>query len=323
MNLFKNDRELFQDKYCGLIFGENNQLHVLGYFRVGEYTKKYVVECSSCKQDNELFNNGRFIASIANIREGKYPCGCSPAPKWNPDQQIVRAERQLQMKGYNLVNYEKYNGQETKIVVNCPVHGEWSTSFMHVINGRGCRKCADNQNSINNRKPDELMIASFFASGAFHPRTEFWRSERKTSQGAKNYWYVFCPSCNSTGESTTSDLKRGFRPCDCFSNPRQAYVNIIYDDGFPVAIKYGITTNLKDRIYRQNKKSAYETENFGLWKFETKELCRAAEALCKREFPFPVLNSAEFIDGWSETTSILNLDRVIRIFETNGGLRLH
>ena len=99
----------------------------------------------------------------------------------------------------------------------CEKHGEWSSGVIHnlISNGRACPECGAEAVRKAKTKPDNVMIASFLASKAFHPDTQFWRSERKDSHGRAVYWYVSCPVCSSIGESQGSDLQKGGRPCKC------------------------------------------------------------------------------------------------------------
>lgn len=320
--MFENERSLISDHNSGMSFGVDGHLSILGYYREGKYNKKYVVECSICKLDPELFKLGRFITSLGHLRSGKLPCGCSSVPKWTKDQQVIRVNRIIQPKGCYLSAMNVYEGQYTKVTVCCKIHGCWETSIAGIINNNFyCKEC--NQDNIlgGMKKPDHVMIKSFMNTGVFHKDTKFERSSRKTSQGARNYWKVYCPVCDSKGEATSSDLRRGYRPCNCYKNPKFSYINLVKDGDNIIAIKFGITSNFKDRLFRQNLKSVYKIENYGIWEFPSKDLCYRSELEIKQKLLCGILSRQEMLDGFTETTFSYNLEKIIEIFESFGGIR--
>lgn len=316
---------LLQDSFSGLLFGEENQITVLGHYQEG-YKKTYIVCCSICNQDVELFNKGMFTTSRGHLKSGKLPCGCSKVPKWNTDQQFIRVLRACSAMGYELItdlSNLDYKDQSTKITVLCKLHGKRTVPISSITKLRKCRKCVDDDNSISNRKSDCEMIKNFMSSGAFHEDTVFFRSDRKTTQGSKNYWWVDCPVCNSSGEALSGDLKKGNQPCECIKNQRQSYINLVADGDLPIAIKFGIAKDYKSRIPRQSKHSAYDIENLKAWHFPTKESCILAELECKQTLECGVVSRQDMPDGFSETTHVYNLDKISEIFEKHGGITIH
>jgi len=326
MNFYDGEVEnLAHDSVSFKTFGEFNQITVLGHYQEG-YKKTYIVRCTICEKDLELYRLGLFTCSRTYINGLKLPCGCSTIPKWNFDQQHLRVLRSCLEMGYTLITdflTLNYKDQSTKITVLCNDHGERTVPISSIINKRRCRKCVQSESWSLLRKPDEVMIKSFLDSGSFHPNTIFRRSERKTSQGARNYWWVDCPVCGGSGEAISVDLKKGNQPCQCIKNQRQAYINTVSDGGLPIAIKFGIAKDYKSRVPRQNKKSIYEVENLKAWKFPTKESCISAELECKQSLICGIVPREEMPDGFSETTHVYNLDKISEIFEKHGGITIH
>lgn len=280
MNFYKTDLgPISLDNRTGERFGDHDQLEVLGYVKIGR-EKYYVLSCDVCKQDQELFKDYLFLSTIGHLLSKKHPCGCSKAPKWKEDQQIIRCERAARALNIRVEYvHENYTGQRTQLNAVCPEHGLWQSDFTKIINGHGCRACAS---SAKNLKPDSVMISQFLSTGAFPDGTIFSRSSRKTTQGAKNYWFVTCPECGISGEANSSDLKKGGRPCICNANQRQAYINLVEDYLIPVALKFGIAQDYKQRLQRQNKKSIYLVSNIKVFEFPAKRSCVAAELECKQ-----------------------------------------
>lgn len=324
MNFYYGDiSELSHDSFSGSKFGVIDQVTVLGHTQDG-YVKTYVVSCAVCQKDPELFQNGLFTSSRGHLNMSKIPCGCSSIPKWNQAQQLLRAKRSANKMGYGFrydPSTHPYTGQTARCFLTCEIHGEWETHINGVILERVCIKCS--AASGRSRKPDNVMIQGFLDSGAFHPETIFYRSDRKTVQGAKNYWWVECPVCNSKGEVNSSDLRKGNQPCECVKNQRQSYVNLVSDRETPVAIKFGIAKAYKTRVQKQNRRSIYDVTNLKAWEFPTKESCILAELECKQSLDCGVVPKEEMPDGFSETTHVYNLDKISEIFEKHGGVTIH
>lgn len=322
MNFYHGDvNDLVQDKFSNLMYGEQAQLKVLGHTQKG-CIKTHVVSCILCQKDSELFHQGLFEVKIGHLKSGKLPCGCSVYPKWNMDQQIIRCKRVADNMGVTFkLNPEEqlYIGQETSCTLVCEIHGEWVSRVKYILLQKGCKRCSD---EYRNKKPDSIMIQSFFDTGVFHPDTKFYRSQRPTSQGARNYWWVDCPLCNSKSEVNSSDLRKGSQSCECIRNQRQSYVNIIKDSGIPVAIKFGISKSYKSRVLSQNRKSVFDIQNLKVWEFPTKESCLSAELECKQTLVCGILSKGDMFDGFSETTYICNLDKISEIFQYYGGVPL-
>ena len=323
MKLLNIDRAgLYQDSFSELqeIFGSSGQLKVVGFLNKLYSTKLYIVECSICKQDAELFGeNAIFEITKTELSRGSHPCGCAKNPRWEDWQMRVLCNRAAKKIGCSFVDFAgEYSGAKTKITLYCEKHGEWSTSNINslVSSMKGCVYCTAT-------KSDEVMVKSFTATGRFSEGTRFCRSDRKDSRGRIAYWHVFCPDCGSQGESTSGSLQAGKRPCGCSKhNATEGYINIIYDLDMEVAIKFGVTgkANTKDRVKRQNSNSIYSVVNHSIYAFPSKEDCLSAEKACKRTLDCGILDRTTFKDGFTETTFTYNIDKIIKIYTDCGGI---
>lgn len=323
MKLFDGTFPLQHDDFCHKNLDFNRHLKIIGFYREA-LNKYYVVECNVCNQDYELFREGLFSLTKGGLVANQVPCGCSIVPKWEKWQQEILAKRGAEVLGYSIVNMPPYVNQKTKITVNCKKHGDWETTYTKLVNILGgCRKCASEKVSENRNLRNGLMITRFLSEGKFVDGTKFTRSDRMNTQGAKNYWNVFCPTCQFTYESHTSDLKRGNRGCACSVNPTQAYINSIYWENVEVALKFGITSNLTERVYRQNLRSEYNISNLAVWQFPSKIEARKAELTCKQKFDCGIIASSLMKDGFTETTHIHNKDAIIKIYESYGGVLIN
>lgn len=313
-------------KHDGLIFGDRGQLRVLGYSgEDGHGHKLLVCECSICKEDPELFGKGLFKITYNNIRLNNTPCGCASKRNWTREQQSVRVKRMCDEKGYSFLGFvEPFIGDRTKLKLLCEDHGVWeTTSIGKLMQNRGCQKCALARNGLKKRIPDEDVIKSFILTGSFPEGTLFSRSNRKTNQGVSNYWNVYCPICDTRNEAWVGNLQKGCIPCKCGKyNPKQGYINLVKDGDIVLAIKFGVSRDSLTRLYSINHNSVYEIENFCVYDFDETISARKAEIECKYLFTCGVISKTEMNDGYSETTSIGNLESVMKIYEKHGGVRI-
>lgn len=101
-----------------------------------------------------------------------------------------------------------------------------------------------------------------------------------------------------------------------------AYLNIIMDGDTEVALKFGVSSNMEKRLHQQRLKTIFHIKHLGAWIFNDRDLCLAAEMECKKTLKTGVLSSREMKDGWTETVSVLDLEKVIAIYEKHGGKRI-
>lgn len=319
---------LQQDEYSqsGVVFGSNRQLSLVGHDGGKSWNKYYILKCATCSQDSELFGEGYFRSVKSVLIKGVIPCGCSKSVKWSIHQYNILCSRKAKELGYTFLGFVgEWRGINTKIKMLCEKHGEWDTgNTQHLINGeRGCPKCKLDTLSVIKRKPDDTMIQSFFDSGSFHPDTKFWRSDRLNSRGCKSYWNLGCPECGEQVESNGTNLQKGAMPCGCsVQQQQQCYIGILSDEGSNIAIKFGIAKNSKQRIKLQDRKSAYEVKQHSIYLFDSVFDCKKAERDCKQELECGIVLKRDMPDGYTETTWIYNLDKIIEIYERNGGVKI-
>lgn len=292
----------------------------------------HIVWCNICSQDPELYGEGYFKTTLSNLSRGSVPCGCGPSRRLNKDQLEVLAKRVAETNGI------KFNGlieRKDKTLINsfcsliCPTHGEWTTTTLNCllnrpkhIKGNFCRKCSV---SIRNTKPDTYMINRFLSTNSFDKDTRFQRSNRLDSNGYKSYWVVTCPICSETYESYYSNLSKGKVGCSCGKGNYfiEAYINMIADKGVILGIKFGVSKNSHIRAVHQTSGCLYDIRTLGIWKFPNKAACIKAERLCKEKLICGILSKEEMPDGYTETTYAYNIEMVISIYESLGGVRVY
>ena len=304
-------------------FGKQGQLEVVGWSGKSKGDKLYILKCTECSEDVELFGTGHFKSRKYTLTGGGLPCGCSNNPRWSEKQYKIICSRKAESLGYKFVSFNgDWKGKTTKIRMLCSTHGEWSSGTIDnlVSKSVGCPRCGDGRVSKARTKSDDLMIKSFFKSKAFHPDTKFWRSERLIKSGYKKHWHMYCPRCGETGESVSESLQKGYLSCACgLRRQQEAYINLILDGNVIVALKFGIAVNSSIRIKRQALHLVYDIEQHGVYLFPTIESCKKAEDECKQELDCGIVLKRDMPDGYTETTWVYNLEKIIEIYERNGG----
>ena len=324
--------ELLQDDWSmqRLRFGKENQLQVVGWNGLYGNPKKYILKCGICATDPEMFRDGYFASAKGHLLREIIPCGCAEKYKWGESQYKLRLTRIGKVKGFEFIGWKNDFSvvKDTVCVMECSKDGHsiaygllsWVLDIRQ--DNFGCLQCKSDAVRNSRRKDDSYMINTFMNTGAYHPDTVFTRSPRKDSYGWLKYWYMYCPDCNSTGEGHVVGIYQGARSCEC-SNKRQtqAYINLIKDSGETIAIKFGIAIYSDHRIKTQQTYCIYEMENYGVWKFESVIDCKAAERTCSTTLQRGVLSKEEMKDGHTETTYPINIERIIEIYESYGGVR--
>lgn len=327
MNLFTDPIEsLSIDKNTGSIFGEQEQLEVLGWSHKRDYNKIYVVKCSICKEDPELFGNGLFSTTMSNLKMGRIPCGCAKTIKWNKLQYKVLCLRVCKSLPQDFIDFsEPWLGNETKLILTCSMHGQWNTTTIASLLAQkvGCPICSNIAVGNRFRLPDEELIKDIRNSGVFSEYDLFVRSEKLDRYGYKAYFKVYCNTCGETYDSLISSLRLGQKGCLCKGqNQKYTYVTLIYDEDLPVALKFGITSNYSLRHYHQSTHSSYGLYPYSLWEYPNKFLARDAEKECLEKLDCGALTKREFSDGYTETTSVKNLDEISKIYRKHGGVNI-
>ncbi len=193
---------------------------------------KYILTCSLCSEDRELFPFGSIKSLSYNIKAGKYPCLCAGKCFWNQDQYKVLLNRKSESNGYTIRLPEGNLNSKTLIQYTCPSHGNSKTTISSFILGRRCQKCITKQNSTKRKKLPEKYIDEILSTNFFPTGTKIEHKEGKR-------YLFFCPVCcidtysqNGIGggwfESTAHSLLSGNKPCRCSKQKRLTEQQISY-----------------------------------------------------------------------------------------------
>lgn len=114
-----------------------------------------------------------------------------------------------------------------------------------------------------------------------------------------------CPHCGTMGQ-----------------NQKECYIHAIFDQGCIIGLKFGIATDSSKRLNVQNKNNLFQMQSIGVYSFSSTKNCRAAERACKLELDCGLFTKREICDGFTETTSTINYDKIVEIYERFGGKKV-
>lgn len=317
------------DNFSESSFGKVGQITVLGWVdkkfdSFGKHKKIYLCLCSECSQDPELFGDGVFISSKSNLVKGQIPCGCSKKPTWSKEQLEIRLQRKVDLTNYKFIGLvDSYRKATTKVLLECTIHGVWDSTQANavMIGNFSCPSCTNIKRieilAKHNKYEDQKFIDSFYNSGVFSTETIFTRSSKLDKKGREIYWEYTCQTCKVLCCSTASHIKKGRKSCECTKfNPKQAYIKIILDNNTPLALKYGVANLASNRLYRN---CVWDVKHHSTWIFNNRSDCLKAERYCKDNLVSKVIPKNEMPDGYTETTSINNIEKIIDIYKSFGG----
>lgn len=199
-------------------------LTVVGWIRKNGRSKQYIVQCGECRKDRELHGEGLYVITKVNLTRGGIPCGCSKSPSWGEYQWKVRANRLAEEKGFILKGFaENYRGVGTKLVLFCPLHGEWkTTNILGLKKGKGCPSCGSHKSvsaAATARKGQPAK--NKLSKGTI--KKERWATQGEweviSYQNAHSV-SVSCTKCSTIYTKSLENLRRGIK-CPCFGGKRK------------------------------------------------------------------------------------------------------
>lgn len=247
-------------------------------------------------------------------------CGC---PKCAKCQKLTQDEatKLVENACKELGNYtfEKFNyvgNKNTKVTITCPNGHTWTKPFNQITSSQknaGCIICAgqvitqeEAEHKVNEVCKDTGYVAGKFVYKNIQTRIP-----------------LTC-SCGHSWKVTYSNYVSHRRGCPVCAGRNQtyAYISIVVDGELPIALKYGIEKTPGTRHRQQTLRSVFEVRPHIVFKFKETEQCKAAERMCKKTFGKGILTYSEMEDGYTETTDIQNLDKIIEIYKSFDGVQI-
>lgn len=239
-----DENDLQQDEWSltASTFGKDNQLTVVGWSGRDGGNKFYILKCSVCSEDSELFGGGYFRSKKSNFAYGtKVPCGCGKSPRWSKEQYTTICTRKAAESGYTFLGFlEDPVRNNTKLHLLCNKHGEWkSTTVAGFLKpDAGCPKCGDDRVSekktgvssplkvvtnTNDINQDEWSSTCPTFGENSQLRVIGWKGQFTSNQGLTKTYVLECDVCSNDLElfpdkyftMKKGKLLQGQYPCGC------------------------------------------------------------------------------------------------------------
>ena len=276
-------------------------------------TKVYKLTCSVCHKDKELFPD-LFESVKSSLVNDQAPCGCSKTPRWKPFQIIILINRHLdkvgKYEGNKFVGFDggEYKGvNSTKVILNCPEHGEYRPTYNNLIRKEsGCAKCGIETTRDKNRNSKAEIITKELCGKEGYEYIGF-------PEGYKNAFSKFEYNCPIHGKQIVEykSFSNGHRCPSCATygyqpaKPGHLYVTnwINYNKDTNEFFKIGITNFLEQRIKQQARKTSYKPHHLIVFKFEDGSIPQELERITtpyRQNMEHPIITQDEFSDGTTE-----------------------
>ena len=283
----------------------------LGSHKLYEYT------CSICSPDTDLFYKP--LCGIKNkILSGSFSCGCSLRPKWDERQTKIRLSRVCNLKQLEILDYQEFKGNKTKVSFGCLVCGkEFTLDIGNSLKlNSGCRYCGfeSQRSKMKLKNPEEILI-------------DICSSNNITFKGFvssyKNCYSIFkyeCPNCKEVRQiSYKKFVYDDVRCSSCsksgYSKSKTGFYYISKYRGFDVdIIKHGITNCVDSRMKDHDlgtKLSRYYTL---VYKFIAGEIPPIIENKILKSFKNGVVDKTIF-NNYTETIDSSSYDDVLSLVD--------
>lgn len=122
------------DRAIGRVFNNNlkedSNLTIIGWTNSvnGRKRRVYILRCSVCSKDEELWPVGSIVATMGSLVRGASPCACTRRPSWTPRQYEIIIKRLCAIKNCEFVGFKEWKGARTNLILSCPEHGIWDST---------------------------------------------------------------------------------------------------------------------------------------------------------------------------------------------------
>ena len=172
-------------------------------------SRGFVVECSFCSKDKELWPSGSIHGLIKQVSgNNTYLCGCSRNVHWTEIQQILRIKRECNKRGYVFKGFsEDFKGSLTKIILYNPqTQRLWDTTNIHnFLQGKGDYVHENILNVVGNLE-DTLEILQ---------TVDGYDDRIFCKESAKNNLKYYCYRCNTVAKISIDRYLKGIQSCKC------------------------------------------------------------------------------------------------------------
>lgn len=247
-------------------------------------------------------------------------CGSLKAGLSNSKSKYYYLEKFREIHGntysYLVDEWPETINNKTKLIAKCRKHGEFSlTPNNHISISAGCPSCGlESRAAKRTHLPEDWLIKFKEIHGNTYDYTSIdWGS-------VVNMTTKVTVSCREHGSFIISlnQHQRG-HGCPACSGRIFKFFYVNQVDG--TCLKFGITSNLQARLQRQNMLNKVKMTPLIVWEFENTTKPIELENVIKSKVK-PVLCKSDMAVGHSETCKFEHLDMIVKLIESNGGVRV-
>lgn len=263
--------------------------------------------------------------------------GC---PKCSGTQKLTQHEAAVNVKlkclelNYTCEPFVYISSKKTLLTLTCHNGHIWNTTTYHKLlqankNYGCCKKCGSMKSSEKMRfdTNDVLQKINLRCKELNYKCGEF-----EYISSVKTKLPLTCNKGHSWSTTICRDFLNGSSCPLCKGHSQRiAYINSINDEQICIGLKYGIESIEGKRCKQQNSNSSFQIKRLKSFEFKTVDLCKNAERECKSIFQSEnmrlnkkkgIFTKKELPDGYTETTYIKNIDKIIEIYKKYGGVEI-
>lgn len=273
--------------------------------------------------------------SVANFLQSKSGCPkCAGVKKLTQQEAEDNVKSKCAELNYTFEPFEYISSKRTVLTLTCNNGHTWNTTTYHKLQQATkkygcCKKCGSMKCSEKMRFDTDYVLQKInlrckdlnYKCGKFD-----YISVVKTKLP------LTCNKGHSWSTTICRDFLNGSSCPICKGHSQKiAYINSITDGETYIGLKYGIESIEGKRCRQQNCSSSFEIKRIKSFEFKSVELCKKAESECKKIFQSEnmrlnkkkgILSKKELPDGYTETTYIKNIDKIVEIYKKHGGVEI-
>lgn len=190
--------------------------------------ERYIIHCSICSLDTELWPEGSIQSSKWRLLKGVMPCGCATNTAYTESQYLVLIRRRCEELGYEFHGFfGEFKNSTTRLKLVRKLTGTYcdNVNITDFLNTNHIPR-ADWNKSIKDYKAKSVAthLQDFYLAG-FTKDFTIWRDESVDGK-IPNIWYYKCPECSNDEyvrggvcsgvfKTRLGKLKKGSKACRC------------------------------------------------------------------------------------------------------------
>lgn len=291
---------------------------VLGWTeRDRNFAKIYVIRCSVCAKDPEMYGDGLFTATKGRLVKGQKCCACAVSFKYSQNQHLILLNRHLSVAGYSIVSIGAWKCSKTRIEFSCENGHTKNRTLAQAKVVEPCKQCLEEGCTKHKQDEAEAKIMKIIEDKCLPYVFVGWDTSYK------NVTSKFNLICSDHGLKTIryACFLNGHFCNECSGrNCLSLYLLGVYDRDLLVGLKFGISQSPVRRVQQLNKRNLFKCKILQIWTFTSHDQAVRMETLLKNTLRTGIFTKREMKDGHTETTEVTNLETIMDLMTSSHGL---